>query len=84
MTITVSSKTERSRPRLLSYRDLREVKGIKWSRQYIHEQVKLGKFPRPVNLGSATTDFVEHEIDQWLEDRIRARDAKAAQAAPAE
>jgi len=31
--------------RMLTRRDLRERKGIPWSRQRLHEKIKLGEFP---------------------------------------
>jgi prophage regulatory protein len=65
--------------RMLSHADLQD-RGIKYSRQHIHRLVKRGLFPRPVKLGGGTNAWPENEIDQYLEERIAARDAQATAA----
>jgi predicted DNA-binding transcriptional regulator AlpA len=53
--------------RLLSYRDLREIKGLKFSRQWIDKLVKEGRFPKPIRpAGGAHKAWFEHEIDAHL------------------
>jgi predicted DNA-binding transcriptional regulator AlpA len=53
--------------RLLSYRDLRELKGLKFSRQWIDKLVKEGRFPKPIRpAGGAHKAWFEHEIDAHL------------------
>ena len=64
--------------RYLRYRDLKPLKGIPFSRQHIRRLQKALKFPLSVSFGDNTEVFVEHEIDQWMADRIAERDAKAA------
>ncbi len=59
--------------RILSYQDLKD-KGIRFSRQWIVQLIKLGKFPKPVKLGEASTGFIESEIDAWIEGLITQRD----------
>jgi predicted DNA-binding transcriptional regulator AlpA len=59
--------------RLLSYADLKP-KGINWSRQWIRELIKQGKFPKPIQMGEATPRFIEEEIDALIQERINARD----------
>ena len=63
--------------KVLSYDELQSQKGINYCRQWILKLVQAGKFPKPVTLGGHRVAFVEHEIDAWLADRIRARDAEA-------
>ena len=63
--------------RVLSDEDLRD-RGIKYSRQHRHRLIKRGLFPRPVKMGGGTNAWLENEIDQYLQDRIADRDAKAA------
>jgi prophage regulatory protein len=65
--------------RMLSKHEL-EKKGIPFSRQHIHRLVKAGKFPRPVKIGENTNAWPEPEIEQYLKDRIAARDATSAAA----
>ena len=48
------------------------------SRSEIYRRVGLGTFPAPVKLGEHASAWVASEIDQFVADRIAARDAKAA------
>jgi prophage regulatory protein len=63
--------------RVLSYPDLRDRKGIAWSRAHVYRQVNAGKFPKPVKLGEGTTAWIEEEIDAWLDERIAERNTAA-------
>jgi prophage regulatory protein len=65
---------------LLSRGDLKIKKGIPFSRQHIHRLVTEGKFPPPVKVGENTNAWLEHEVDAYLEGRIRARDEHGAPA----
>jgi prophage regulatory protein len=60
--------------RLLSYRDLKPLKGIPYSDEWIRALMKQGKFPRRVQLGGKRVGFIEAEIDQWLKDRAAERE----------
>jgi prophage regulatory protein len=48
------------------------------SRSSIYELMAAGTFPKPVKIGPRAVAWVEVEIDAWMQDRIEARDAKAA------
>lgn len=48
------------------------------SRSTLYRLTDEGVFPRPVALTSARSGFVESEVDQWIADRIAARDATPA------
>jgi prophage regulatory protein len=61
----------------LRYQDLKPLKGITFSRQHIGRLQKARKFPLSVSFGDNTEVFLEHEVDQWVADRIAERDAKA-------
>ena len=60
--------------RVLSYPDLRDRKGIVWSRAHVYRMVRAGKFPAPLKLGEGTTAWLEAEIDRWLADHVAERD----------
>ncbi len=60
--------------RMLSFTELKDLKGIRWSRQHLHRQMNAGKFPKPVHLGEGTAAWPEEEIDAWLAERIAERD----------
>lgn len=63
--------------RVLSFPDLKEKKGIAWTRQHVWRQINAGRFPKPVKLGEATVAWVEDEIDAWLDQRIAERNTAA-------
>lgn len=48
------------------------------SRSSIYLRITEGTFPRPVSLSVRAVGWVEAEIQEWLEQRIKAR-RKAAQ-----
>jgi predicted DNA-binding transcriptional regulator AlpA len=75
--------TEHSRqdsgPRLLAFRDLRELKGIRFTRQWIDRLVKLGRFPKPIRPGGGQHKaWLEREIDAHIEACAAAREHEAA------
>ena len=59
--------------KILSYQDLK-ARGIRFSRQWIDELIRQGRFPKKVYLGDATVGFVEDEIEEYLESKIAERD----------
>jgi predicted DNA-binding transcriptional regulator AlpA len=53
---------------ILSHHDLREKKGIPWSREHVRRMVKSGQFPRPFKMTPKGRNFwSEDDIDAWLE-----------------
>ena len=42
------------------------------SRSTIYARIQDGTFPKPILLGSRAVGWLEHEIDDWLDQRIRA------------
>jgi prophage regulatory protein len=62
--------------RLLHYKDLTS-RGIPYSRQWLDQLIKAGKFPRPVKLGTRRIAWVEAEIDQHLKAFVDQRDGVA-------
>src|SRR5688500_11903425 len=59
-----------SNVRILLYEDLRPAKGVKYSRQWIGELERAGRWPQRVALGGGTgghqVGWFEHEIDEFL------------------
>lgn len=41
---------------------------------------KAGKFPKRLQLGAASVGWLEEEIEEWLAERIAARDAEGIEA----
>lgn len=43
------------------------------TRRTINRLIAENQFPSPVNIGRNTTTFVEHEVEAWMLDRMKAR-----------
>jgi prophage regulatory protein len=63
--------------RVISFPELRERKGIVWTRAHVYRMINAGKFPRPLKLGEGTAAWLEQEIDRWLVERAAERDTAA-------
>lgn len=66
-----------SEQRLLSHGDLRKV-GIHFSKSQLWRLTKVGKFPKPVQVGLRRVAWVKSEIDEWISERVAGRDRSAA------
>jgi prophage regulatory protein len=40
------------------------------ARSTIYAKVAAGDFPEPINLGARAVGWLEHEVEQWLADRV--------------
>ena len=58
--------------RLLSYKELKILKGINYSRQHLDRLEKAGEFPKRIKIG-ARVYWYEHEIDEYV---LRHADAR--------
>lgn len=61
--------------RLLRIRDVMSICGL--SRSSIYTAIKDGCFPRPVAIGGRSRAWVQHEVENWAGQRIRASRAPA-------
>lgn len=62
--------------RLLRRKDVENAVGLK--RSSIYELIKRGEFPRPIRIGLKAVGWLEHEVNDWLNERVRAsREVKA-------
>ena len=53
--------------KLLTFSDLRLLKGIDYSRDQLRRLANAGKFPKPRRIvGSQRIFFVEAEVDEWV------------------
>ncbi|ECC2869883.1 AlpA family transcriptional regulator [Salmonella enterica subsp. enterica] len=50
-----------------------------YGKAWIYKLIVQGRFPKPVKIGSRAVAFVESEVDEWIAERIAARDKKAEQ-----
>jgi prophage regulatory protein len=62
--------------RLLSYPELKEEKGIRWSDQHLGRLERAGRFPKRVRIGPKTVGWLEDEIDAHTDALVAERDAK--------
>jgi prophage regulatory protein len=44
------------------------------SRRTIYNEIKAGRFPRPVQMTARCVGWTDVEIDAYVEERVRARD----------
>ncbi|WP_372779397.1 helix-turn-helix transcriptional regulator [Litorivivens sp.] len=60
--------------RLLRIRDVMRITGL--SRSYIYALAAQGKFPQSLALvpGGTSRAWLESEVEEWLDERIAARD----------
>ncbi len=64
---------------LITFRDVEAMTGFK--RAYFYREMERGQFPLPVKVGPKAVRWVESEIREWTEDRIREeRERRAGQA----
>jgi predicted DNA-binding transcriptional regulator AlpA len=59
--------------KLLSRKDLREMKGITFSTVQLWRLERQNKFPLRVRLSEQRVAWVEEEIDAWIKARMRER-----------
>ncbi len=66
--------------RLITYKELRPLKGIPFSREHLRRLEADGKFPKRVRLaeGGDYYGYVEKEIDEYLAARAAAREGGRA------
>lgn len=57
--------------RLIRIKEVMELTGI--SRAYIYVMAQKGDFPQPVKLSERSTAWVENEIHEWIEKRMKSR-----------
>lgn len=53
--------------RVVRFSELRQLKGIPYSRQHVDRLEKAGNFPKRIKLGPATVGWFEDELDALLE-----------------
>jgi prophage regulatory protein len=64
--------------RLLSYDELRPLKGIPYSKVHIWRLERDGKFPKRVPLGQSRHGWLDSEINEWITARMAERDGMEA------
>ena len=67
------TKTNPKKLSVLRQKRVQEQTGLSRSSMYLY--IQEGDFPRPINLGPRSVGWLEHEIDDWLAERIKKRDS---------
>ena len=49
-----------------------------YGRAWIYRLISLGRFPKPVKIGSRSVAFIESDVDEWINQRIDASRNNAA------
>ena len=45
-------------------------------RSTVYLKITLGEFPRPIPLGGKAVGWLDYEIEDWINDRIKQREGK--------
>jgi predicted DNA-binding transcriptional regulator AlpA len=65
--VSSNRKEDGTAMRLISYPQLKPEKGIPFSKQYIGQLEREGRFPRRINpAGGVFVTWLESEIDDWI------------------
>ena len=66
--------------RLITFKELKPLKGIPFSREHLRRLEAAGKFPKRIRIaeGGDAYGYVEKEIDEYLVARVAARDGGRA------
>ena len=60
------------RPKIERFLRLREgLQRTGLGRSTVYRWMDEGRFPKSVRLGGRSVGWIEHEIDEWLQDRCR-------------
>jgi len=61
--------------RVLKLKDVVEKTGL--GKTSIYKLINLKIFPRSINLGLRSVGWIESEIEDWIQEKINARDQQA-------
>jgi prophage regulatory protein len=67
------AKRNQEKPSVLRRNQVEKRTGL--SRSTIYLYIQEGTFPKPIHLGSRAVGWLEHEVSEWLEVRIKDRDS---------
>ncbi|WP_395825876.1 helix-turn-helix transcriptional regulator [Collimonas sp.] len=45
----------------------------KIGRTYLYQEIKAGRFPKPISLGAKAVGWIESEVDAWIDALIEIR-----------
>jgi prophage regulatory protein len=59
--------------RILSYRELKSVKGLNYSRPTLARWEEKGEFPQRIQISPGRIGWYEHEVDEHVAEKAEAR-----------
>lgn len=65
--------TERQHRRILRKPAVKALIGVA-ADSTLYDLMAAGRFPRPINIGPRAVGWIASEIDDWIRDRMAARD----------
>lgn len=72
--MTTHRKFSHAEAQILRLPDVQRLIG--YSSSQLYRMISSGSFPRQINLGPRSVGWLKSEVEQWIADRIAARDAK--------
>lgn len=66
-------KSQKDETRLIRLREVMAKTGL--SKSYVYALAKKGLLPKPVKLSERSSAWVESEIQNWIDERIKQRGA---------
>ncbi len=63
----------RTSSRLIVYKELKPVKGIRYSRMHLRRLMMADQFPQAVRVSDHYIAWYEHELDAWIAEKAAAR-----------
>jgi len=60
--------------KILRLKEVTNLTGL--SRSTLYDRITQGAFPESISLGGNTVGWVEHEVIDWIQDRINERNNK--------
>lgn len=64
--------------RVIPYNELKPLKGIPYSRDHLRRKCAAHEFPQPIRFSESRIGWLEHELDEWIEQQVAKRDSKDA------
>lgn len=68
MQAATSTATQQLQTALIRRLEVEKLTAL--SRSRIYDLMKIGKFPKPVQLGAMSVAWLEIEVREWISDRI--------------
>ncbi len=65
--------------KLITFAELKPLKGIFYCRVHLMRKVESGEFPKPISLSDRRIAWIESEVDEWVTSHVTRRNLNNAQ-----